>query len=687
MSNRRVTAVRSCVVAVSCCASLAYPAEFIEELIVEGGFRHTQVDQLPGSVSVIRPEEGAAVANHLDEVLGRVANVNFAAGASRGRYIQIRGVGERGQFIEPLNPSVGLVVDGVDLSGIGTVATLYDVQQVEVFRGPQGTLYGANALAGLINVVTPSPTSSLTTSVRLDAGDYGSRDAGAVVSGPMSENSGFRISVHKHVDDGFVENEFLNDDTNSRDELSVRAKFRWESGTTGWRLSLGQIDVGNGYDAFSLDNDRNTLSDEPGEDSQETTYASLAADFRFWDRATLQSSVGFVDSDIVYGYDEDWTFAGFDPAGYTSTDLYARDVETLTVEARLISNPGEGLWDGTLDWVAGVYSLTQDVGLQRTYTFLADQFVSDFAVDRLALYGELSYSLAHDLNLTLGTRLERHESTYDDSFDVAFTPRDDLYGGRLLVEKVTANNALVYAAISRGYKTGGFNANGSLDADLREFADEGLWNFEVGYKGGFLRDTLGLNVVLFRMQREDVQISTSIERVRSDGSVEFIEYTGNAAEGYNQGVELDVDWQASTNLTLFAQVGLLDTEFSDYAAVGGPDLDGRSQAHAPNYQFYVGGEYLFADGWFARLELEGKDDFYFSNSHGQKSQAYQLLNAAVGYAAPNWSLRLWGRNLNDEDYFVRGFFFGNDPRDGYEPHLWTQLGAPRQIGVSLQATF
>jgi outer membrane receptor for ferric coprogen and ferric-rhodotorulic acid len=131
----------------------------------------------------------------------------------------------------------------------------------------------------------------------------------------------------------------------------------------------------------------------------------------------------------------------------------------------------------------------------------------------------------------------------------------------------------------------------------------------------------------------------------------------------------------------------LDTEFSDDTAVGGSNLDGRSQAHAPNYQFYTGGEYLFGDGWFARVEVEGKDEFYFSNSHDQMSDSYALVNATVGYETTKWSIRLWGRNLSDEDYFVRGFYFGNDPRDLYQPNLWTQLGAPRQIGVSLQANF
>ena len=126
----------------------------IEEIVVTATLREDTLGSTASSVGVVTADEIAARgAAHLEEILAAVPNVNYASGASRARYYQIRGIGERGQFDEPLNSSVGLVVDGVDLSGIGTVAMLTDVEQVEVLRGPRGTLYGANALAGLINVV------------------------------------------------------------------------------------------------------------------------------------------------------------------------------------------------------------------------------------------------------------------------------------------------------------------------------------------------------------------------------------------------------------------------------------------------------------------------------------------------------------------------------------------------------
>ena len=664
-------------------------AEVIEEVVVTAEFRATGITELAGSASVIQPNKTGTTVQHLEEVLARAPNVNFASGASRGRFIQIRGIGERGQFSDPLNSSVGLIVDGVDLSGIGTAATLFDVSQVEVLRGPQGTLYGANALAGLINVVTNEPTASHTGSVRIDAGDYDAQGLGVVVSGPLSEKLGYRISAQQYEDDGFMDNGFLGrDDTNSHDEGTYRAKLTWRGDAIGVGLSLGRIDIDNGYDAFSLDNDRTTLSDAPGHDRQETDYAALKLDWSVHESVLLQATYGYASSDIDYGYDEDWSFVGFHPWEYSSTDRYLRERQTHTVDLRLMSKPGRGFGNGLWDWVAGVYHLRQEVDLERRYTYLPGPFTSGFEVDRWAIYGEVSRGVGDVWRVTVGGRYERHESEYEDVYGVNFNPDDDLFGGRFVLERDLADGSLLYAAITQGYKAGGFNTDGSLVPDLRLYDPETLWNVEFGYKADLFDERLTLRTAVFRMQREDIQISTSTQRaIAGSGAVEFIEYTGNAAEGFNQGIEAELTFAAADNLTLFANVGWLNTEFEDYVDNSGRDLDGREQAHAPSYQFFAGAELQFAPGWTARLEVEGKDEYYFSNSHAARSEAYELINASVGYRAERWNVRLWGRNLSDEDYFVRGFFFGNDPRDFYTPRPFTQLGEPRQFGVSVEVSW
>ncbi len=663
---------------------LTSQAQPIDEIVVRGLLYDTALDETARSVSVLSLDERhAGVLNHLENVLGQVPNVNFSSGASRARFIQIRGIGERGQFAEPLNASVGLLLDGVDLSGIGTAATLFDVEQIEVLRGPQGTLYGANALAGLINVVSRDPTEAFAAQVTADVGDYGAFGLGGVVSGALADSLSARLAVRQYEDDGFIDNAFLNrDDTTRRNETTLRSKFLWTpSDRSAVRLTLGGVDIDNGYDNFSLDNDRVTQSDEPGRDEQTSQYGSVQWAFDLAPDRALVASLGHVSSDIDYGYDEDWTFVGFHPDGYSSTDRYERDRTTTTFDVRLASSATQAASEYPA-WVVGMFGLTQSVDLTRTYTFLGGPFDSAFDIDRFALYGESGWPLSDRLTLRTGLRVERHESSYRDSDAVRFSPTDDLLGGRLQFEFSLDDDNFLYAGVTRGYKAGGFNTDGTLDADLREFDPETLWNAELGWKLSRLDGRFSAQASVFYMWRDDVQINTSIVRERPDGSSEFIDFTGNGARGTNAGLELEVNARVTDRLSLYGSLGLLDTEFRDFVNGAGDDLSDRAQAQAPSYQFYAGAEYRIPTGWFARLELEGRDSYYFSDSHSVRSESYELLHASVGYQGERWSLKLWGRNLTDEDLPVRGFFFGNDPRDGYTARPFVQVGEPSRVGLT-----
>jgi outer membrane receptor for ferric coprogen and ferric-rhodotorulic acid len=256
-------------------------------------------------------------------------------------------------------------------------------------------------------------------------------------------------------------------------------------------------------------------------------------------------------------------------------------------------------------------------------------------------------------------------------------------GGRLLIERDLAAGALFYAGVTRGYKAGGFNTSGTLDADLREFDPEVLWNYEIGLKGSWLDGRIEPRIAAFYMQRDDMQVNTSVVRVRPDGSAEFIEFTGNAATGTNVGVEVELTWALTEKLTAFANVGFLETDFENYINGAGEDLSNREQAQAPGYQFYVGSDYQFDHGWYAHVDFEGRDKYFFSDSHNEVSNAYVLVNASVGYDSERWGVKIWARNLTNEGVFVRGFFFGNDPRNDYTPRGFTQLGEPQRVGVSV----
>ena len=220
------------IAATGLCATEASPQ--IEEIVVTGEFRSDPIDAFPSSISVATAQQIAQLqAQQLEQILALMPNVNYASGASRGRYLQIRGIGETGQFVEPLNSSVGLIVDHVDFSGIGTISTLYDVRQVEVFRGPQGTLYGANALAGLVNVTTNDPGDTLDAGITVEGGDYDTASLGGYVSGPLLDTLDGRLAIQQYKSDGYINNRYLNrDNTNNFDELTMRGKLRWQPNET-----------------------------------------------------------------------------------------------------------------------------------------------------------------------------------------------------------------------------------------------------------------------------------------------------------------------------------------------------------------------------------------------------------------------------------------------------------------------
>lgn len=674
-------------VAVQAANIQAKQTEAIETLVVTAVLRDANLTEIANSVSVINQQAiEQRGAEHLEEVLALTPNVNFAGGSNRARFYQIRGIGERSQFIEPLNPSVGVIVDGIDMSGIGDGAGLLDVQQVEVFRGPQGTLYGANALAGLINIKTNEPSDTLTSSVETSLASYDTRVLKAVVSGPASETVGYRFAVQKLDSDGFTSNDYLNrDDTNGRDELTLRGKLRIDA-TDDLTVNLTAMHINNdnGYDAFSLDDPRHTISDNPGHDRQKTNAFAVSTDYSGFAAFDLQTTFSHANSDLNYGYDEDWAYDGFHPDGYNSTDNYQRDRKTTSADVRLISAPGSEIFNGSTQWVLGAYAYQQSVDLLRQHTYLSSDFTSEHESRRAALYGQLETALNERWILTSGLRVERWKADYHDSEAVSSSPSDTLWGGRLALKYLLDDNTMLYGLLSRGYKAGGFNSSGSLPSELREFDSESMWNYELGLKGSWLEQRVQAQLVFFYQQRDDVQIKGSRLVTRTDGSTEFIDYTANSAEGVNYGVEIEGQWLATDQLTLTSAVGLLRTELKE----SGASYNGRDQAHAPSYQASLAANYEFGQGWYSRIDVEAKDDFYLSDRHNERTKAYVLLNARVGYRHSDWELSLWAKNLTDKDYIVRGFgSFPNDPRNGYITEPYYQLGAPRQVGVTAKLTF
>ena len=662
----------------------------IEVITVTSDFRDRNLQKVPASLSVLSAQDIANLnAQNLEEVISIAPNVNFSSGTQRARYYQIRGIGERSQFREPINPSVGMIIDDIDFTGVGSIASLFDVSQTEVYRGPQGTRFGANALAGLINITTNAPTDDFEGAVKLSAANYDSYSAGIALSGPASDMVNYRVAVEQYQSDGFIDNIHLNrDDTNERDELTARGKLAITL-SHDHQLDLGvyYFDFDNGYDAFSLDHNRKTRSDQPGFDRQETYALSAKSQYSGVNFGELITIVTHADSDIDYGFDEDWSFVGLHPDEYSSTDHYFREKTSSTFELRAVSNEQSKLFNATTAWVAGIYGKTESAELVREYTFAGSDFGSNFDTDTIAAYVQFDSQLSDKLTLTSGLRVEDRSADYDNTDGLVFSPDDTMVGGKLVLSYQQNEQALVFASINRGYKAGGVNTDGSLPADLREFDPEYLWNYELGYKYSFNDNAGYVRVTAFYMDRTDMQVNSSRTDVRPDGSSEFISYLGNAAEGKNQGIELDASWQLTESAEIYGAFGYLDTELTDFVNQEGIDLTGRDQAHAPNYQATLGVNAYLNDKLTVNVNIIAKDDFYFSDSHNEQSDGYETLNASLTYDMKDWQVKVWARNITDEDYKTRGFFFGNDPRDGYQDKQYSQLGEPRVYGVTLDYQF
>lgn len=678
-------------------ASVAALDTPLEEIVVTATLRDATVLEVPASLTVLNPQTlQDAGEQHFEDVLGLVPNLNWSSASSRPRYFQIRGIGERSQYQGAPNPSVGFLVDDVDFSAVGMVATLFDVEQVEVLRGPQGTRYGANALAGLISVRSRAPSDTFTARTEFSLGSDDWRDAGVVLSAPISERLAWRFAIQQHESNGFRDNVFLGrDDTNGRDELTARGKLAWTPGEH-WEIdaTLMHVNADNGYDAFTIDNDLTVESDKPGKDSQRSDALSLRARWTAPTRFDVLSISSVADSDIEASFDGDWGNDGFwalqapeydDRYDFTSATL--RDRSTLSQEVRLLSKPGAEIFAGRAAWLVGVYGLRlEEENDQEDFFngFLFNALTSNYDATNLAVFGQMDWALSDRASIKGGLRAERRSARYRDSNGIAESPNESMWGGEIswLYELSDARSA--YVRLSRGYKAGGFNIGLAVPADRVQFDTETLWNLESGVRGAFAdgRGSAGLSV--FYAWRKDMQVNTSFQSDPTD-PLTFTFFTDNAASGTNYGIEAEGEYRIDDRWRVFGTLGLLATELDDYVA-GTRVLDGREQAHAPSYTFSLGAEFASAKGWFARADLIGSDAFFFSDSHDQVSEAYQLLNLKLGYRAQRWQIDAWGRNLTDEVYATRGFFFGNEPPD-FPDRLYVQRGAPRHYGVTFRYQF
>ena len=672
------------------------------ELVVHGGLKSQALDKVATSVTILdRSQLQAAGGHHLQDLSQAVPNLNWAGGTSRPRYFQIRGMGERSQYAGegPPNFSVGFVIDDVDISGLGTAGLLFDMDQLEIFKGPQSTTFGPNAMAGLIKLQSTDPTPVASRSVDLALGSDALAHFSGTLNQPLSDKLSLRLGYTQARADGFRDNQFLNkSNSNQRDENFARAKLRYadEHGLS-LLFTAFRSDQDNGYDTWTPDNNEDlvTYTDKPGKDHQVTTALSLKAEKTF--AATqLVSISSFSNTELEYSFDGDWGNEqywlqppyNFNPEvegwHYDFFDRTLRTRDNFTQELRLLRGNA----------IAGVYFKTlEESDDAQGYLFggEAADLQSVFQIDNLAFYGQYDQRLNERTELSLNLRVDRNAIDYRGTTDSAdwtgFDINQWLTGGKLALTHNLGRRRHLYAAASRGYRAGGVNQHPRLAAENRPYDPEYLLNFEIGYRASSAKSTT--NLTFFHALRDEQQVSLSSQQNPGDPN-SFFFFTANASTGRSSGIEFEQSYSLLPTLRLSGSLGLLRTHVDAYsfeAAEGTPaTLGDRDAAHAPAYTARLGTEYTAKSGLFARLDMTATDAFFHSDSHDQKSDAYQLFHGRLGYKRGAHTFTLWGRNLLDERYTTRGFFFGLAPPN-YADTLYKSYGDPRQLGLSLSTAF
>ena len=687
-----------------------------EEIIVTATFHGTSLMEEPRSVTVLGSESAAnRAARHVEELLGLAPNVSWSSGASRSRFLQVRGIGDLEQYSEPkYYPSVGLTIDDLEVGSAANAATLFDVAQVEVLRGPQGTRFGASAPAGLVNIRTNEPTDEFEGALSAGAGNRGAHNVGGVLSGPLAETLQGRIAIQRSVSDGHFRNQALGrDDLAGFDELTARAKLRWRpSERSQYGFNLLAFDSDNGYDVWSLDNDRTTQSDEPGVDRQEVVGFTLTGDWQLTDRYNIRAVASRSDADLLYSYDADWispTFCVTFTCSYghdTATESFDRSQEQTQFDIRLFGG-SESLNAGSWRQVAGLTFKGTEERLRYTYRsalYGGYAVATDYETDRIAAYGEVEYALSDQVSFTLGARLEAFEDDYEDTNGVAHDSSDTLFNTEFSIQYRQADGGLLYASVAASEKPGGVNVSASSQFVLMSaafqnfmrpklrFTSERLINKELGYKTAAFDGRLALRAAAFHTDRSDAQL----ESWMWDGAAGlWIGYLDSTSDGENYGVELETLLEVTPRLQVFANLAILRTEVDDLMtydldAAGFLSRSGRDQTKSPKHQYAAGLNATLSANLSAAISVEGRGGNYFGYYHDGRLDGYDLINANVRWTTERFSLNVWARNLANEKYATHGLYFGADPRDDFgfwSNRTYEQRGTPRSFGVDAQYFF
>ena len=630
------------------------PAGSLEEVIVSARKREESIVDVPDAVTAFSTAQiedyGIRTLRDFTDLTPNMT-VTTGSGAAYPN-IMIRGLSQAQGGEAP----IAVVVDGVQLSHPAFISQDYgDVAQVEVLRGPQGSLYGRNAIGGAINITTRQPTNDLEARVKVSYGNADTVIANAAVSGPIVEDKVlFRLGGTYSDTDGQIRNVFSGEraDFGEREAVNGRLIFNL---TDAWNLDLRGTYIKDDIGVLSAeivtrddwdDFDPGFLRDNPAlEESRELSDVS----------AKLEYAGTYFNFTSVTGYSEVADLLSGD-ADFTPANIVLQrvrlDVESFTEEVRF-SSPSEGRlrWlfggfyqdrdtnnfldipidDGTGNPVPGAFAIrSRDVGTSESW----------------AVFGSASYDIVSELELTLGARYDEDERTSVDEEFPGSEASDTFSSFQPKVQLLyrAPNGMNLYATYGRGFSSGGFNAFFSGPA-ARLYEAQTAENYEIGVKGSLIEGLMAFSASVFRVYYEDQQFFF----ITTDPPSQNI---ANIDETRVDGAEVEVSARPVEGLEISAGLGLTDAEIRAFAE--GPTSVGNRSPQNPDYTFNLSAQYRFALTptldlrTYASYRRQGS--MYWDAPNTLRTEPKDFVNARLFLEADRWSVGIFGRNLANEQY-------------------------------------
>lgn len=718
--------------------SVGFSAETtIEEVIITAQKREERLQDVPISVAVINPATLEAFGmNEMTDIQYLVPGVqvsNSAGPRSFGYFI--RGIGTTSFASESIESSVAFVMDGVVMGQAGTALTdMPDIERIEVLRGPQGTLFGKNSSAGVINVVTRAPTEELSTNLNVS---YATPDsdfkASGLVSGALGERARGLISARVSQRDGIVDNVYDGRQLNDRNDWGARARVDFDvtdNFDLSWNADYWQRNsdcctwvlrsVGtppNAIEAAQLaagivpspTNEQQNL-DGPVRSDVESYGTAVTMNYTFANDLVLTSITSWRRWHTIDGLDTDSS-----PQDLYNVNYADFNQKQWSQEFRLTSAPGE-----RFDYVAGLFyfespvdSVSYQINNTSTAAFAKRRVDVNAETTNYAIFGQANWHVTPELTFITGARLLREESyarKYRLDLISAGTTldeqekTDDGFVWRLGAQYDFSPDFMMFATATQGYKGGGYDT-GIGRSVLDNVEPEKPMNYEIGFRSTWPSAGLTFNTTLFHTIVEDYQISSRLE---GPLSVYVIQ---NAAKLKSQGVEVDLGYRpmSATDLAFSGSVAYVDAIFDEFpnascftgqtaaegCVAGSQDVSGDRVPFSSRWQASVQAHYgmPLASGstrLLFDLGVDYRSDFYTSFPYFDllHQDAFTLVNAAVGIEGGDgrWRVSLYGRNIGDEYFITRSF---NTPlgsgRNGISQYPLYE--ARRSVGVSLNLSF